>query len=138
LRTLMREIQMPDHLALTEEYGKLAWNVRAIWHEYTGWFDPARGTTELYGVPPESIATALAELAGGADHLAERAATFVKTAQPLEALYLLDMALSAGGGSIKARQVKRDALLLLDHQTGGRNLWERRWIASQVADLGLE
>jgi alkyl sulfatase BDS1-like metallo-beta-lactamase superfamily hydrolase len=138
LRTLMREIRMPDHLALTEEYGKLAWNVRAIWHEYSGWFDPARGTTELYGVPPESIAPALAELAGGADRLVERATAFIKTAQPLEALYLLDIALGADGGSILARQAKRDALLLLDHQTGGRNLWERRWIASQIADLGLE
>lgn len=51
---------------------------------------------------------------------------------------MLDMALGADGGSILAKQVKRDALLLLDHQTGGRNLWERRWIASQIADLGLE
>ncbi len=33
---------------------------------------------------------------------------------------------------------KLDALLLLDHQTGGSNLWERRWIASQIANLGLE
>lgn len=138
LRTLMREIRMPDHLALTEEYGKLAWNVRAIWHEYTGWFDPARGTTELYGVPPESIAPDLAELAGGAVRLVERAQAFVATAKPLEALYLLDIALAADGGLLKAKQIKRDALLLLDHQTGGRNLWERRWIASQIADLGLE
>jgi alkyl sulfatase BDS1-like metallo-beta-lactamase superfamily hydrolase len=138
LRTLMREIRMPDHLALTEEYGKLAWNIRAIWHEYTGWFDPARGTIELYGVPPESIGPALAELAGGAERLVERAAAFVKTAQPLEAIHLVSMALSADSESINARQVKRDALLLLDHQTGGRNLWERRWIASQIADLGLE
>lgn len=137
LRTLMREIRMPDHLVLTEEYGKLAWNVRAIWHEYTGWFDPARGTTELYGIPPESIAPALAELAGGAGRMVERASAFVKTAQPLEALYLLDMALAVDAGSIAAKQVKRDALLLLDHQTGGRNLWERRWIASQISDLGL-
>ena len=38
---------------------------------------------------------------------------------------MLDMALGADGGSILAKQVKRDALLLLDHQTGGRNLWER-------------
>jgi alkyl sulfatase BDS1-like metallo-beta-lactamase superfamily hydrolase len=138
LRTLMRDIRMPEHLVLTEEYGKLAWNVRAIWHEYTGWFDPARGTTELYGVPPESVAAALAELAGGSDRLAERASAFVKTAQPLEALYLLDMALGADGGSTAAKQVKRDALLLLDRQTGGRNLWERRWIASEIAGLGLD
>lgn len=137
LRTLMREMRMPGHLVLTEEYGKLTWNVRAIWHEYTGWFDPARGTTELYGVPPDSIGPALAELAGGTDRLVERASAFVKTAQPLEALYLLEMALAADAESVAAVQVKRDALLLLDHQTGGHNLWERRWIASQISDLGL-
>jgi len=138
LRTLMREIRTPEQLALTEEYGKVAWNVRAIWHEYTGWFDPARGTTDLYGVPPESIAPALAELVGGAERLAKRASAFLKTSQPLEALYLLDMALAADGGSIVAKRVKRDALVLLDHQTGGSNLWERRWIAAEIADLGLE
>lgn len=138
LHTLMREMRMPEHLAMTEEYGKLAWNVRAIWHEYTGWFDPARGTTELYGIPPQSIGPALAELAGGAERIVERASAFVNTEQPLEALYLLDMALAADSGSIAAKQVKRDALLLLDHQTGGQNLWERRWIASQIADLHLQ
>lgn len=56
LRTLTREIKTPPELTLTEEYGKLSWNVRAIWHEYTGWVDPARGTTEHYGVPPASVA----------------------------------------------------------------------------------
>ena len=73
LSTLMREVKPPPELTLTEEYGKVSWNVRAIWHEYTGWFDPARGTTELYGVPPSSVAPAIVELAGGGDRLAERA-----------------------------------------------------------------
>ena len=138
LRRLMRDVRMPDHLVLTEEYGKLAWNILAIWHEYTGWFDPARGTSELYGIPPENIAPALAALAGGADCMADRALAFVKTGQPIEALYLLDMARAVDGGSITVKQVKRDALLLLDHQTGGRNLWERRWIASQISELDLK
>jgi alkyl sulfatase BDS1-like metallo-beta-lactamase superfamily hydrolase len=138
LRSLMREIRTPQDLTLTEEYGKLAWNVRAIWHEYTGWFDPTRGTTELYGVPPSSVAAALAELAGGAERIAERAREFVLHGEPLEALHLLDIALAVDAASMLARQVKRDALLLLDHQTGGRNLWERRWIASEIELLGLE
>lgn len=138
LRSLMREIRTPRELTLTEEYGKLAWNVRAIWHEYTGWFDPARGTTELYGVPPSSVAAALTELAGGAERLAERAREFVLHGEPLQALHLLDIALAADAASVQAKQVKRDALLLLDHQTGGRNLWERRWIASEIELLGLE
>lgn len=137
LRTLMREITTPPELALTEEYGKIAWNVRAIWHEYTGWFDPSRGTTELYGVPPSSVAPAIAELAGGADRLAGKARDFVAEAKPLEALHLLDIALAAAPDSALAREVKRAALTLLLAQSGGKNLWERRWITAEIQDLDL-
>lgn len=137
LQTLMRTITTPPHLTLTEEYGKVAWNVRAIWHEYTGWFDPARGTTELYGVPVSSIGAALAELSGGAEAMAERAREFVASGQPLEALHLLDLAIAADAGCDFAKHVKRDALLALDQITGGHNLWERRWIASEIAALNL-
>ena len=119
IRTLMREIRTPPELALTEEYGKVAWNVRAIWHEYTGWFDPARGTTELYGVPPSNVAPAIAELAGGAERLAERARAYVAEGKPLEALQLLDIALAAVPGSPIGREAKRDALQLLLAQSGG-------------------
>jgi glyoxylase-like metal-dependent hydrolase (beta-lactamase superfamily II) len=135
LRTLMREIVPPPELTLTEEYGRVAWNVRATWHEYTGWFDPARGTTELYGVPPSSVAADVAELAGGADRLAERARGYVGGGKPLEALHLLDIALAAEPGSAVGREVKREALKLLNEQTGGKNLWERMWIASELREL---
>lgn len=137
LRALMRDIRTPPELSLTEEYGKLAWNVRAIWHEYTGWFDPARGTTELYAVPPASVAPALAELAGGAEQIVVRALEFLGRGEPLEALHLLDIALAADPAARAARVAKRDALLLLDNQTGGQNLWERRWIASEIEMLEL-
>lgn len=138
LSTLMRELQPPPELELTEEYGKLSWNIRAIWHEYTGWFDPSRGTTELYGVPVQSIAPAIAELAGGAARLAERASGFVSEGRPLEALHMLDLALAADPASLTARHVKRDALSLLDTQAGANNLWERRWIAAELRELGLD
>lgn len=134
-RTLMRDVRTPEHLTLTEEYGKLAWNVRAIYHEYTGWFDPARGTTELYGVPPSAVAPAIAELVGGADPLARKARDFVKADRPLEAIHLLDIASAAEPQSPLVREVKREALVLLDQQTGGNNLWERRWIATELAEL---
>jgi alkyl sulfatase BDS1-like metallo-beta-lactamase superfamily hydrolase len=135
LSTLMREVRPPPELALTEEYGKVAWNVRAIWHEYTGWHDPARGLTDLYGVPPASVAPVVAELAGGADRLAERAQGFVAQGKPLEALHLLDIALAAEPGSPAGRAVKREALRLLDSQTGGKNLWERMSIAAELREL---
>jgi alkyl sulfatase BDS1-like metallo-beta-lactamase superfamily hydrolase len=106
VRALMRDLELPPELALTEEYGKTAWNVRAIWHEYSGWFDPERGTTELYGVAPASVAPALTELAGGPARLAERARQFVREGKPLEALHLLDIALSASPRAQLAREVK--------------------------------
>lgn len=135
LPTLMREIQPPPELALTEEYGKVAWNVRAIWHEYTGWFDPSRGTTELYGVPSSTVAPAIAEMAGGVDRLATRARDHVAEGLPLQALHLLDIAASADADNLLAREVRIEALKLLLQQSGGRNLWERRWIAAEIQDL---
>jgi alkyl sulfatase BDS1-like metallo-beta-lactamase superfamily hydrolase len=135
LRRLMREVKPPADLTLTEEYGKVAWNVRAIWHEYTGWFDPDRGTTDLYGVKPSSVAPAIAELAGGVDRLTERAKQFVTDAKPLEALHLLDIALAAEPSSALAHSAKREALELLLAQTGGDNLWERMWIAAEIREL---
>ena len=135
LRTLMRDVLPPAELTLTEEYGKVAWNVRAIWHEYTGWFDPALGTTELFGVPSASVAPAIAELAGGADRLAVRAQGFIAEGKPLEALHILDLALTAEPGSAAAQREKRAALVLLNTQTGGKNLWERMWIASELRKL---
>jgi len=138
LRSLMRDVKPPAELALTEEYGKVAWNVRAIWHEYTGWFDPARGTTELYSVGPESVAPALAELAGGIGPLIERAQRFVAGGRPLEALHLLDVARAADPGSHAVRAAQCAALRLQLEQIGGHNLWERMWIASEIRRLEAE
>jgi alkyl sulfatase BDS1-like metallo-beta-lactamase superfamily hydrolase len=135
LQTLMRDIKTPPELSLTEEYGRIPWNVRAIWHEYTGWFDPARGTTELYGVPLASVAPALVEMAGGADRLAARACVFVEEGRPLEALHLTDIALAAEPKSPAAQAAARAAYELLLVQSGGKNLWERMWIASQLKKL---
>jgi alkyl sulfatase BDS1-like metallo-beta-lactamase superfamily hydrolase len=135
LPTLMRDVVPPAELTLTEEYGKVSWNVRAIWHDYTGWYDPSRGITELYGVAPSSVAPAIAELAGGAERLAERASKFVAEGKPLEAMHLLDIALAASPESAPAREAKRQALTLLAEQTGGKNLWERMSIAAALREM---
>lgn len=135
VRTLMRQIRTPPELTLTEEYGTIAWNVRAIWHEYTGWFDPSRGTTELYGVPATSIAPILANLVGGVERLVDRASESITQGKPLEALHLLDIALGAEPKSASARGIKRQALEALLRETGGTNLWERMWITSEIRTL---
>ena len=51
VHTLMREVRLPEHLDVGEGYGTVAWNVRAIWENYAGWFHH-RSTTELYAPRP--------------------------------------------------------------------------------------
>jgi alkyl sulfatase BDS1-like metallo-beta-lactamase superfamily hydrolase len=135
LRTLMREIRPPPSLALTEEYGKVSWNVRAIWHEYTGWFDPTQGITELYDVPASKVAQAIVDLAGGVEPFAKCALRYLREEQPLEALYLLNLALLVYPNDRRTLEAKRSALEALLAHTGGKNLWESRWIAAELRDL---
>jgi alkyl sulfatase BDS1-like metallo-beta-lactamase superfamily hydrolase len=132
LPTLMREIKTPEALTLTEEYGKLAWNVRAIWHEYSGWYDPSRGITELYGVRPSSIALALVELAGSEQRLVDTATDFTRQGNQLDALQLLDIGLAANPASPSGKAARREALERLQEQTGGTNLWERMSINAEL------
>ena len=119
----------------SEEYGRIPWNVRAIWHEYTGWFDTARGTTELYGVPRSAVNADLVSLAGGAVQLANRARAHVEGGKPLEALHLLDIALSAEPDNIDSLRVKKTALDHLLIGSNGSNLSETMWLKSEIAAI---
>jgi hypothetical protein len=60
---------------------------------------------------------------------------FLHDGRPLEALHVLDIALAAVSDSGEGRAVKREALRLLLEQSGGKNLWERMWIASEIPGL---
>ncbi|MET0270913.1 MAG: MBL fold metallo-hydrolase [Sphingomonas sp.] len=75
VHTLMREVTLPDEIAIGEFHGKVAWAVKSIWREYAGWLHYEEGTTALYGVPRSSVNADLADLAGGPDALVARAAT---------------------------------------------------------------
>ena len=55
VRTLMREIVLPAEYEVGEGYGKVAWDVRAVWENYSGWFHH-RSTTELYPVAFDAVA----------------------------------------------------------------------------------
>jgi len=132
VHTLMREIRLPPELAIGEFHGKVAWDVRAIWEEYSSWFH-YDSTTSLYGVPRSSIDADLTELAGGAGTLAERAATKLSAGRPLEALHLLDVALGAEPAHSAALEVKKRALEALLRDSGGTNLSETMWLKSEIA-----
>lgn len=134
LHALMREVRPPPELALGEGHGKASWNVRAIWAEYTGWFDYDY-TTALYEVPRSAVSGDLAALAGGAGALAERARERLAAGETVEAMHLLEIALEAEPGHPEARAVKRDVLRALLDRAAGINLSETMWLRSELAAL---
>jgi alkyl sulfatase BDS1-like metallo-beta-lactamase superfamily hydrolase len=132
VHTLMREIILPRELEVGEGYGKVAWSVRAIWETYAGWFHH-ESTTELYGVPRSAVNHDLAELAGGAEPLAERARARVAEGRWLEAIHLCEVALAVEPENDAALAASIDAhQALLDRSV---NFWETAWLRRQLDQL---
>jgi glyoxylase-like metal-dependent hydrolase (beta-lactamase superfamily II) len=127
VRTLMREIALPEELEVGQGYGKLAWDVRAIWENYSGWFHHS-STTELYPVGPEAVSADLVELAG-ADALTDRARAHLNDGRPLEAIHLAELVTATDDHS-GARRVLKEAHehLLADSV----NFWETAWLTKQI------
>jgi alkyl sulfatase BDS1-like metallo-beta-lactamase superfamily hydrolase len=88
---LMRDVQLPKELELSQGHGRVSWSVRGIWEIVTGWYSYDT-IADLYHVPPTAVNGDLIELVGGADVLAKRAREYLKQDKPLEALRLLDVA----------------------------------------------
>lgn len=134
VHTLMREIRLPPDLKIGEFHGKVSWNVRAIWEEYSSWFH-YDSTASLYGVPRSSIDADLVELAGGAGVLADRARQKLNEGRALESIHLLDIALRADATHRGALSVKKDALEVLLRDSGGANLSETMWLKSEISEV---
>jgi alkyl sulfatase BDS1-like metallo-beta-lactamase superfamily hydrolase len=138
--TLMREIRLPEDLAISEGHGKVAWTVRGIWEGYVGWFH-FRSTTELYDVPRWQLDPELVEMAGGADAVVARAGEHLAAGRPLEALHLTDMALAADASHRGALEARLAGLERLLESSGGENhselLWLRHQIGATREELGI-
>ncbi len=128
VRTLMREITLPAELEVGQGYGKVAWDVRAIWENYSGWFHHS-STTELYPIGPESVSSDLVDLAG-AQAIVERARAHLAAGRPLEAIHLAEIVTASEPEHPDARAVLKGA-----HQTllaGSVNFWETAWLSTQI------
>jgi glyoxylase-like metal-dependent hydrolase (beta-lactamase superfamily II) len=129
---LMREVRLPENLKIGEFHGNVRWAVRAIFHEYAGWF-LYDSTTQLYGSSRADVDADIAELAGGPSALAARARKLVDDGRPLDAIHLLDIALHVEPSNAGALAVKKDALQKLLAEGGGTNLSETMWLRSEIA-----
>jgi alkyl sulfatase BDS1-like metallo-beta-lactamase superfamily hydrolase len=131
LYTAMREVTVPEQFDIGEGYGQTSWNVRAIWEMYAGWFQH-RSTTELYGVAPTSVVADVVH-AAGADALVEAARTRLDNGQPVEALHLTDLILTAEPDHPAARAAAADAHEAL--LAGTDNFWKRAWLTKSINEL---
>ena len=129
VRTLMREITLPAHLEVGQGYGTVAWDVRAIWENYSGWFHH-RSTTELYPVDPRDISADLVELAG-ADALVARAQAHLDADRPVLAIHLAEKVTDTDSGHPGARRVLQKAHERLLNDSN--NFWETAWLRKQIA-----
>lgn len=133
VHTLMREVRLPDDIAIGQFHGKVSWAVKTIWEQYAGWFH-YDSTTSLYGVPRSSIDADIVELTGGADALAARGDEKLRADKPLEALHLTDIALGAEPANRAALETRKHALTRMLETSGGQNLSETMWLRSEIAD----
>jgi alkyl sulfatase BDS1-like metallo-beta-lactamase superfamily hydrolase len=128
VRTLMREIALPAEYDVSEGYGKVAWDVRAVWENYSGWFHH-RSTTELYPVGFDAVTTDIVELAG-AEAVVDRARAHLDAGRSLHAIHLAEL---VGPDHPGARDVLRQAHehLLAD----STNFWESAWLRNVLSQL---
>lgn len=128
---LMRTLKLPPELEVGQGYGKVSWDVRAVWENYAGWFHH-RATSELYPVPPDAIHAELGRLAGP-DALAAAAAKRLADGDVPEALQLTEVALAAEPTHPAARSVAKQAHEQL--LAASTNFWESAWLRRELARL---
>ena len=131
--TLMQEIELPPELQTAPGRGPVRWYVRSVFEEYSGWFHQS-STTELYAVPQKAVWAELAELAGGPEALAKRAAAHVAAGRPVEALHLTDIALAADPSNRAVREAEISALDLLIDRGEGRYYDEIGWLENAIVE----
>jgi alkyl sulfatase BDS1-like metallo-beta-lactamase superfamily hydrolase len=116
LRTVSAPAELLAKPYLQPKYDDPEFVVRAIWHLYGGWFDG--NPAHLKPAPSAELAAELAALAGGAKHLADRAAALAEAGRTRLATHLAEFAASAAPDD-KAIQATRAMVLqrCIDRET---------------------
>jgi alkyl sulfatase BDS1-like metallo-beta-lactamase superfamily hydrolase len=125
VETLMREITLPAEYEVGQGYGKVSWDVRAVWENYSGWFHH-RSSTELYPVGFDAVHADLVELAG-VDALAERAQAHLRAGRPLHAIHLAELAADHPAARLVLKEAHQRLL------AASTNFWESAWLREQIA-----
>jgi alkyl sulfatase BDS1-like metallo-beta-lactamase superfamily hydrolase len=130
---LMKEIQLPAELELTQEHGRVSWAVKSIWEYYATWFH-FDTPTELYPVPPRDIYADLAEMAG-VDALLQKATEHLEVHEPVHALHFLEVVLELEPENTAAMegQIAAYEIILQDAIDITKNSYEKDYMRTLIA-----
>ena len=144
LDALLHGVKVPDHLAdlpwLQPVYDEPEFIVHNIWRLYGGWYDG--NPASLKPAPQADLATELADLAGGAAVLADRALALVDEGDLRLAGHLAELAAQAAPEDAGVQRVRADVFArragaersLMAKGVFGGAAWE----SEQLADTGGE
>ncbi|NNC80582.1 MAG: alkyl/aryl-sulfatase [Acidimicrobiales bacterium] len=109
---LAHEVTLPPELAdnemLGEYYGNISFGVRSIFTGVLGWFDG--NPTKMNPLHPADRAAKVAELAGGAEALFERAQAALSDGDAQWCAELCDMVIAVDHRTVEATHLKADAV----------------------------
>jgi alkyl sulfatase BDS1-like metallo-beta-lactamase superfamily hydrolase len=99
---------------LQESYGCLQFNVRGLYHRYSGWFD--QNGTHLNPAPAKERAENFIKDIGGGDKVLQRAQSLKKNRNYKLALEYLDLLIDAGALLKDAHETKGAILMEMSNQ----------------------
>jgi len=128
---LMKEVQLPPHLDLVQNHGRVDWAVKTIWEYYATWFH-FDSTTELYPVPARDVYADLA----GPEVLHSLVQNYLHKNEPVKALHILEVALKGDPQDQSALKLREQALqrLMEMAEAGTRNDYEIYWLKYRLKD----
>ena len=110
LNEILHSVSAPQNLLakpyLLAKYDDPEFVVRNIWHLYAGWFDA--DPAHLKPAPAKALAHEIANLAGGAETLAQRAVALAETGQTRLAAHLIEFASRASPADAAIQAVRAD------------------------------
>ncbi len=113
LEETLRNIQLPDHMRknpfLQERYGNLQYNIRGLYHRYSGWFD--QNGTHLNLAPSKERAESFIEAMGGDEKVLHHARELQQDKNYKLSLEYLDLLIAAETKPSDAHQMKSEILM---------------------------
>jgi len=113
LEETLNNIQLPDHMRenpfLQERYGNLQYNIRGLYHRYSGWFD--QNGTHLNPAPSKERAESFIDAMGGDEKVLQHARDLQQDKNYKLSLEYLDLLISAETKRRDAHQMKSEILM---------------------------